>query len=193
MPICLVEAVNTMRMTKSSRRLFPAAFLMAIIIAGCTSENVPETGRYHNDQMCFSIEFHQGWEVMEGDGYEYALVEAVSPWDGDDDEFAEHISVDVEDLSASTDLDAYHAETVEAQAEVMPGFYIEEEGKVTIGGVPARFVVFGFESGGYPMTAIGYTLVKNGRGYLIAGLAQAHKFVLYRDVFRKMAASFRMD
>jgi len=182
-----------MRMTKSCKRLFPAAFLMAIIIAGCAGENVPDTGRYHNNEMCFSIEFHQGWEVVEGDGYEYALVEAVSPWDGDDDEFAEHISVDVEDLSAGTDLDAYHAETVEAQAEVIPGFYIEEEGSVTIGGVPARFVVFGFESEGYPMTAIGYTLVDNGRGYLIAGLAQAHKFVLYRDVFQKTAASFHID
>jgi hypothetical protein len=182
-----------MRMTKSCKRLFPVALLMAIIIAGCTGEHLPDTGRYHNNEMCFSIEFHQGWEVIEGDGYEYALVEAVSPWDGDDDQFAEHISVDVEDLSAGTDLDAYHAETVEAQAEVIPGFYVEEQGNATIGGMPARYVVFAFESEGYPMTAIGYTLVDNGRGYLIAGLAQAHKFVLYRDVFQKTAASFRID
>ena len=193
MPICLMEVVSTMGTTKFRTRLFPAALLMAIIIAGCSGEKVPEVGRYHNDEMCFSIEFHAGWEVIEGDGYEYALVEAVSPWDGDDDEFAEHISVDVEDLSGSTDLDAYHVETVKAQAEAIPGFYAEEEGRVTIGGMPARYVVFGFESEGYPMTAIGYTLVKNGRGYLIAGLAQAHEFVLYRDVFQQTAASFRID
>jgi hypothetical protein len=143
--------------------------------------------------MSFSIEFHPGWEILEGDGYEYALVEAVSPWEGDDDEFAEHISVDVEDLQGATDLDTYHAETVEAQAEAIPGFYVEEEGRLTISGMPARYVVFGFESEGYPMTAIGYTLIENGRGYLIAGLAQAHKFVLYRQVFQNTAESFRID
>ena len=166
---------------------------MALVIAACAGENMPDRGRYHNAEMCFSIEFHPGWEIIEGDGYEYALVEAVSPWDGDDDEFAEHISVDVEDLPAGTDLDEYHAETVEAQAQVIPGFYVEEEGRTAIGGVPARYVVFGFESDGYPMTAIGYTMIKDGRGYLIAGLAETPNFILYRDVFQKTAASFRID
>jgi hypothetical protein len=182
-----------MRITDFRKGLFPAALCMVIIITGCSSESVPEAGKYRNAEMAFSIEFHPGWEIIEGDGYEYAIVEAVSPWDGDEDEFAEHISVDVEDLPGSTDLDAYHAETVEAQAEAIPGFCVEEEGRVTIGGVPARYVVFGFESDGYPMTAIGYTLIKNGKGYLIAGLAEAHKFVLYRDVFQQTAATFRID
>jgi hypothetical protein len=166
---------------------------IALTIAGCTSDDAPEAGRYHNDDMGFSIEFHQGWEIIEGDGYEYALVEAVSPWEGDDDEFAEHVSVDAEDLPGHIDLATYHAEILEEQARVIPGFHIEEEGRVTLDAVPAEYVVFNFESEGYPMTAIGYTLVKNGRGYLIAGLAQAHKFVLYRDVFQKTAASFRTD
>jgi len=182
-----------MRISRYSRKLVPAALSLAVIMAGCASENASETGRYHNDEVGFSIEFHPGWEVVEGDGYEYALVEAVSPWDGDDDEFAEHVSVDIEDVDGGTDLDSYHAETIEAQAEAIPGFYIEEEGSMSIGGVPAKYVIFGFESEGYPMTAIGYTLLKNGRGYLIAGLAQAHTFVLYRDVFQHTAASFRID
>jgi hypothetical protein len=164
MPIWLVEEVRTMKIRKYSRLLLPVVLGSALVMAGCASDDVAETGRYHNDDMCFSIEFHPGWEVIEGDGYEYALVEAVSPWESDDDEFAEHISVDVEEVSGSADLDQYHAETVEAQAEVIPGFYIEEEGAMTIGGVPARFVVFDFETEGYPMTAIGYTLIKNGRG-----------------------------
>jgi hypothetical protein len=166
---------------------------MAIIVAGCSNDDIADRGTYHNAEMCFSMEFHPGWEIVEGDGYEYALVEAVSPWDGDDDEFAEHMSVDVEDIQGGTDLDAYHAETVEAQAEAIPGFHVEEEGRLAIGGLQARYVVFGFEMDGYPMTAIGYTMVKDGRGYLIAGLAESHKFILYRDVFQKTAESFRID
>ena len=193
MPIRLPKVVITMHITNFRRWLLPVAACTALVIAACTGENMPDTAMYRNTEMCFSIEFHPGWEIIEGDGYEYALVEAVSPWDGDDDEFAEHISVDVEDLPAGTDLDEYHAETVEAQAQAIPGLYVEEEGRTTIGGVPARYVVFGFESEGYPMTAIGYTMIKNGRGYLIAGLAETPNFILYRDVFQKMAASFRID
>ena len=182
-----------MHKTNNGRWIFAVALCMAVFTAGCAGEDVTDTGRYRNTEMSFSIEFHPGWEIIEGDGYEYALVEAVSPWDGEDDEFAEHISVDVEDIRGDTDLDEYHAETIEAQAEAIPGFYVEEEGRITLGDVPARYVVFGFECDGYPMTAIGYTLVKNGRGYLIAGLAQAHTFVLYRDVFQHTARSFRID
>jgi hypothetical protein len=193
MPIWILRVVITMYMTRNGRWLFSAALFMAILMAGCVGENVSDEGRYSNSEMSFSIEFHPGWEIIEGDGYEYALVEAVSPWDGEDDMFAEHVSVDVEDLRGDTDLDAYHTETVEAQAEAIPGFYVEEEGRTTIGGVAARYVVFGFESEGYPMTAIGYTLIKDGKGYLIAGLAEAHTFVLYKDVFQQTAASFRID
>jgi hypothetical protein len=193
MPIGLVEVVSTMQTTVAWRYLIPAMFCIGLSLAGCTSEDVPEAGRYYNEEMDFSIKFHPGWEIVEGDGYEYALVEGVSPWEDEDDEFSEHMTVDVEQLSGSVDLEAYHAETVEAQAEAIPGFYVEEEGRLTIGGVPAKYVVFGFDSDGYPMTAIGYTLVSNGRGYLIAGLAQAHKFVLYRDVFQKTADSFRIE
>ena len=182
-----------MGMTQSCKRLFPGALCLAIILAGCAGENAPQTGRYRNPEMSFSIQFHPGWEIVEGDGSEYALVEAVSPWEDEDDEFAEHVSVDVEDLPDGTDLDAYYTETVEAQAAAIPGLYVEEEGRLTIGGIPARYVVFGFELEGYPMTAIGYSLIKDGRGYLIAGLAQAHKFVLYQQVFQNTAASFRID
>jgi hypothetical protein len=182
-----------MNMIDLRKRFLSVVLLLPAIFAACAGDNVPDPGRYHNTEIGFSIEFHPGWEIVEGDGYEYALVEAVSPWDGDQDEFAEHISVDVEDIPGGTDLDDYHAETVEAQAQAIPGFYVEEEGRTTIGGVPARYVIFGFESEGYHMTAIGYTVVKNGRGYLIAGLAEARTFVLYRDVFEKTAASFRID
>ena len=182
-----------MLMTNPAKALFAVVACLALLTVGCAADRPPESGRYHHDEMCFSIEFHQGWEVIEGDGYEYALVEAVSPWEDDDDEFAEHVSVDIEDISGYADLETYHAETLDEQARVIPGFSVEEEGELTIGGVPARYVVFNFESEGYPMTAIGYTLIKNGKGYLIAGLAQAPKFVLYRGVFHKTALSLRID
>jgi hypothetical protein len=192
-PIRVEEEGNPMHTMTQSSMLLTVMLCMIFVITGCSSNDTPQGGRYRNDEMCFSIEFHQGWEVIEGDGYEYALVEAVSPWEDEDDEFAEHISVDAEDLSRATDLATYHAEILEEQARAIPGFHIEEKGRTTIDAVPAEYVVFSFESEGYPMTAIGYTMISGGRGYLIAGLAQAHKFILYRDVFEKTAASFRIE
>jgi hypothetical protein len=179
--------------TGLSKKVLPAALCLLVIAAGCREESALDAGRYHHKAGGFSIEFYQGWEIIEGDGYEYALVEAVSPWEDAEDEFAEHITVDVEEIASGTDLESYQAETLQEQAEAVPGFRLLEEGRTRVAGVPAAYVVFDFETEGYPMTAIGYALVKEGRGYLIAGLAQAHKFVLYRDVFQEMASTLRID
>jgi hypothetical protein len=171
--------------------------LMAVgtgmLLTGCSSERASDSNRYHNRDMGFSMRFHDGWEVVEGDGIDLALVEAVSPWEDDHDEFAEHMSVDVEELPWQPDLETYFAETIDEQGEYLPRFRAEEKGSIEIDGVDARWVVFAFESEGCPMRAVGYTFLKDKKAFLIAGVAQAHKFVLYKAVFDQMAASFRFD
>ena len=166
---------------------------IGVFLTGCTSEQASESGRYHNPDMGFSITFHDGWEVVEGDGIDLALVEAASPWEDDRDEFAEHISVDVEELAWQPDLETYFAETVDEQGEYLPRFRAEEKGSTTIDGVDARWIVFCFESEGYPMRAIGYTFLKDRKAFLIAGVAQARTFALYRSVFDQTAKSFHFE
>jgi hypothetical protein len=166
---------------------------IAFILASCASEQASDPGRYYNGDMGFSIKFHSGWEVVEGDGIELALVEAISPWEDDSDEYAEHISVDVEDLGWQPDLETYFAEMVDEQGDYLDGFRPGEKGSTEIDGVDARWIVFDFSSEGYPMRAVGYTFLNDRKAFLIAGVAQADKFVLYQHVFEQTAESFRFE
>ncbi len=176
----------------------PAYFVFAIISAGllafsCSSEQAAEPGRYYSRSEGFSVRFHTGWEVTEGDGVETALVEATSPWEDDLDEFSEHVTVDIEDLDREPELEVYFARLVDDQGSCLPEFRASETGDMMIDGVDVRWFKFEFTSDGYPMKAIGYTFIKNKRAYLIAGIAQAHQFMFYEGVFEETAKSFRFE
>jgi hypothetical protein len=176
----------------------PPSFIIALAIAGsmavsCSSERAQEPGRYYNNADGFSVKFHPGWSVIEGDGIETALVEATSPWEDDLDEFSEHVTVDLEDLGSEPELEVYFAQLVEDQGEYLPAFRTVETGEITIDGVDARWFTFEFINDGHPMKAVGYTFIKDKRAYLIAGIAQAHQFMFYQGVFEQTARSFRFE
>jgi len=176
----------------------PAYFFIMIAAASllafsCSREQAGEPGRYYSRSQGFSVRFHTGWKVTEGDGIETALVEATSPWEDDLDEFSEHMTVDVEDLDREPELDAYFVELMESQGGCLPEFRALETGDTVIDGTDARWFKFEFTSDGYPMMAIGYAVIKNKRACLIAGIAQAHQFMFYEGVFEETALSFRFE
>jgi hypothetical protein len=176
----------------------PAYCLIVLAVSGfiaisCSSEQAREPGRYYNHADGFSVRFHPGWTVTEGDGIETALVEATSPWEDDLDEFSEHITIDLEDLHREPELEAYFARLVEDQGDYLPAFRAVESGEAVIGGVDARWFTFEFTTDGYPMKAVGYTFINDKTAYLIAGIAQAHQFMFYQGVFEETARSFRFE
>jgi len=176
----------------------PNCCLIALAAAGliafsCSSEQAREPGRYYNHAGGFSVRFHPGWTVTEGDGIETAKVEATSPWEDDLDEFSEHITVDLEDFDREPELEIYFAELVEDQGDYLQAFRTVETGEAIIDGVEARWFTFEFTTDGYPMKAVGYTFIQDKRAYLIAGIAQAHQFMFYQGVFEETAMSFRFE
>jgi len=177
---------------------FLAYFFIALAAAGllalsCSSDQASEPGRYYSRADGFSVKFHTGWTVTEGDGIETALVEATSPWEDDLDEFSEHVTVDLEDLDREPELEVYFAQLVEDQGDCLPAFRTVETGEAMIDGVDARWFKFEFTTDSYPMKAVGYTFIKNKQAYLIAGIAQAHQFMFYEGVFEETARSFRFE
>jgi hypothetical protein len=170
-----------------------AVLTCCAVLTGCSGDSDGEPGRYSSSTYGFSIVFPQGWEIVEGDGEEVAMVEATSPWEDDDDEFSEHITVDVEDITKGTTVEVYFEETMEAQASMIPGFKTKARGRTTIDGRDAIWVEFDMEEEGGSLTVLGYAMVKGNRGYLITCIAQDRKYVSYEDVFRQAVQTFRCE
>lgn len=152
-----------------------------------------EPGRYYNEAKGFSIKFPDEWEIKEGDGIEAPLVEAVSPWEDEDDPFSEFISVDVEEFSENVDLERYTDRLRSDHAEEFPFYEEIEEGETTIDGVAAKSIVFdiGMEEG--TNRVLGFVLAREKRGYLISCVAEDSKFSDYKEIFEEAIYSFRFE
>lgn len=173
-------------------------FVLLLLAVGlglvtCSHEAAIDPDRYYDKANGFSIKYPEAWSVCEGHAEDDPVVEGLSPWEDDYDEFAEHMTVDVELIEAGTSLDSYSEETIEAQMAEIPGFEVTERGRATLDGEDAVWIVFDFESEGGMVTVLGYSLVKGERGYLISGVAQSSKFSSYRNRFEQIAESFRFE
>lgn len=173
-------------------------FVLLLLAVGlglvtCSHEAAIDPDRYYDKANGFSIKYPEAWSVCEGHAEDDPMVEGLSPWEDDYDEFAEHMTVDVELIEAGTSLDSYSEETIEAQMAEIPGFEVTERGRATLDGEDAVWIVFDFESEGGMVTVLGYSLVKGERGYLISGVAQSSKFSSYRNRFEQIAESFRFE
>jgi hypothetical protein len=180
------------------RRLSTALALVAVMVTGlalpgCVRNSGPDPGRYYDRDQRFSVKFPEDWMIREGDGGEYANVEAVSPWESDYDEFSEYVTVDVEDLESGTDLTSYFKETLDLQMEDTPGYLEKGRGDATVDDLKAKWVAFDFQSEGGTVSVLGYAFVDHNNGYLISCVAQTEKFPLYKSRFEYVVNSFRVE
>ncbi len=61
-----------MHIARISAYFAVAAIAAGLVFVACSSELAREPGRYYSTAEGFSIKFHTGWVVMEGDGIESA-------------------------------------------------------------------------------------------------------------------------
>lgn len=163
------------------------------LLSTCSGETVRIPGRYYHDGMQFSIEFPKEWEIREGDGMELSLVEAVSPWENDEDAFSEYIGVDVEELSEKVKLGELFESMRENQALEFSTFKELDKGDIKIERQDAKYLLFEFDMSEGRIRVMSYTLVKGKRGYLISCVAEASKYDRYKEAFEAAAASFRFE
>jgi hypothetical protein len=167
--------------------------LTVCLLSTCSGETIRIPGRYYHDELKFSIEMPDDWEIREGDGVESSLVEAVSPWEDDEDAFSEYIGVDVEELPGKIELDELFDSMREEQAREFSYFKELDRGDITIDRQDAKYLFFEFEIPEGRNRAISYTLVKGGKGFLISCVAEASKYDRYADAFETAAVSFRFE
>jgi hypothetical protein len=164
-----------------------------LTLPGCSRNSAPEPGRYYDKAERFSIKFPEDWMIREGDGEEYASVEAVSPWESDYDEFSEFVTVDVEQLEEGMDLAGYFELTARLEMEDTPGYRETGRGDAVIDDIKAKWIAFDFESEGGTVSVLGYALVEDDSGYLISCVGQTTKFPRYESRFEYIVNSFRAE
>ncbi len=163
------------------------------LLSMCSGETIRIPGRHYHDEMKFSIEFPKDWEIKEGDGEETCLVEAVSPWEDDEDAFSEYIGVDVEEFPEKIRLDELFDSMQEDQAREFSYFKELDRGDIEIDGQDAKYLLFEFKMVEGSNRAMSYTLVRGRKGYLISCVAEASKYDRYADAFEAAATSFRFE
>ncbi|UCG61366.1 MAG: hypothetical protein JSV52_13755 [Candidatus Zixiibacteriota bacterium] len=165
--------------------------ILAVVIlsmGGCGGGS-KEPGRYYADELDFSIKFPEGWEIqVENYGY---TVSAYSPLDSDDDMLYETISVSVENLMVSVDLDEYFDAVNRTSQSQLAYFELESAETVTIGDIRAKRAVFSYVNQGETVRSVGYCIVKGRRAYLITCISDDYSYDNYAQEFASAAESFR--
>jgi hypothetical protein len=178
--------------TALSNRLIIIAVLLSIcVIFSCGKEREP--GRYYSEAGKFSIVFPKDWEIVEGDGVSEPLVEAVSPWEDDEDRFSEYVSVDIEDFSEKMSLEEYFEKVREANSADYPDYEEYDTGDKLINNQIAKWTRFDVGSSEGVMAALGFVMIKGKRGYLISCVSDGSKYDIYKMTFDDIVSSFRIE
>lgn len=174
-----------------SRMRLAGRLLTIILTLGFLSDALAGHGRYLNREKGFSIEFPDGWKIMQ-DEME-ATVLALSPVESRDDMFCEAVSVTVNELPARMTLAEYFYKTNELARDTFEDFKPEGSGTVRINDTEAKWIMFSYRMGQGRVRALGYCLVNGQRGFLITCDTEPRKFVKYRSQLVDTAMSFRFE
>ena len=166
-----------------------AGILAAMLIGGC-AKGPAEPGRFASAKDGFSIAFPPDWERQEG--LMGSAVNARSPAEGEADPFRENVTVVVERippgmaLATYVDLNLANLQKVLAEGEAV------EAADATIGGHPARRIVYTLAIGKLRVRNAVYLLVSGGRGYAVTCSALPETFDRYEERFAEVVGTLRL-
>ena len=150
-------------------------------------------GRYYDKEKGFSIQFPADWERIAGPQAMGAAILALSPPEGQEDQYRENVNVFTDDAPAEKNLEEYFQETMAGAHKLLTDLVEYEKDQVTLGGVPARRIVISHRLGQVSVKAIEYVLVKGKRGYAITCSAAPEQFDKYKPTFEEIAKGFKLE
>lgn len=183
--------LSVRRITLLSRMIL--TFIFIFVYSACSRHHCTEPGCYHNKEKGFLITFPKEWNIEEGDGETEPIVEAVSPWEDDEDRFSEYVSVDIEELAEKMSLEDYFLQLRKEQSLDFPYFEEHDRGDVAINNRDAKWILFDVGSSEGIVRVLGFVLIKGKRGYLISCVAEGSKYDSYAETFEEIAYSFRLE
>lgn len=127
------------------------------------------------------------WEVMDQNlGLDLvALAPAVKP----DDLFRQNLNVISIKMDTPLSLDEYYGYNVESLRELLENFDLENSQNVTIGGSPAKKIVFTHTVGPVNVKVIQYLTIVGKKAYVVTFTADTLSFDKYNQAFDDIAKS----
>jgi len=178
-----------MRAMNSAVRVIAMIVCASIVLVPACKKRDPN--RYSNAEKGFSIRLPSSWEKQENVMGTDLIV--VSPAEGPEDSFRENFNVLVENLKADMTLDQYYQAGIPVFERYTKEFAQHEHGYTALDGEKARWDVVSHKMGPLRIKVLLYTMIRQGRGYLITFSAADDRFGQYKDMFCKIAESFRFE
>ncbi len=158
-----------------------------LFLSSCKSQN---SKRYINNKDSFSIEFPANWEVKEN--YFRTTVMALSPLENSSDNFRENVNVVVETIPPGTSLNEYFSSSIKNMRQLNK-FNDEFSGIEKFGKAETKWLYYTHEMDAYKFKVILYQLVKGNKGYSITCTAKAEDFDKFKNQFKNIASTFKME
>ena len=162
------------------------------ILKGTTTfkQDTPnKLSRYYSKDKGFSIKFPNKWEKKEG--FERAVVIALSPREGPSDEFRENVGVDmVYILDLEKSMQIYSTANMN---KAIPNYQEHGRGQIVIDGQDAKWLIYSCEIKTRETVQLIYMLAKNRYMCVITCVAAPSQFLRYKNQFEEIAQSFKFE
>ena len=170
-------------------RAIPVVMALLLVV-GCTGET-EDPGRYHSEAGGFSLVIPEDWEKQEK-VMGCALI-ALSPLEGQGDQFRENVTVVVEELPRKLSLDDYVGLSRQNLEKLMTDFEVEEEADVEIGGIAAKQLVYAHRMGQINPKVLQYVLVEGKKGLALTCTATPESYDKYLEQFQTIVKSLQLE
>ena len=177
-------------MKKITTLLLSASLVLGVLaLTACQQK---EAGRYYySDEYNFSIKVPDTWNTSEGlMGTNLAIL---SPLEGKDDAFSDNITIIIQELPMTMDLDEYFEAGKASSASILDNYTELEHEKIQLDNKETIEYTYTYTMGGQDLKGIAYIFLDGTISYLINGSSTASGFDEYVDAFKETAKSFRSE
>ena len=146
-------------------------------------------GRYHSQKFYYSIRFPDGWMTKR---LSDAIVHCKAPG-GDAHGLPAYVEVKVTDPKEARNVDEYSQLYAEKSRETLEGYQELDQGKISLAGTNARWLVVAGNLRGITIKFKVYMMVRGLYGYEITYYAQTDDFPAYVNSFEDIVQSFEFE
>jgi serine/threonine-protein kinase len=144
---------------------------------------------YQNPDYGFKINYPQGWSQKQRDDFFTSGVVFNSVLNGTDDNFAENVSILVENLPHNTSLDRYTDDSIR-EIKTLSDPNVSEPQSISIANKMGKTVTYMGEDNGYSVKRRQTWTVNGDRVYILTYTATPKQFDTYLSTVDKMLESF---
>lgn len=171
--------------------IFVTLIILGLVLDGCSPTPPQEPGRILHRSKGFSIKFPNGWDKMKDEEGVIAAKDVLS--DTEAEKFGARVVVVVRKMRKGFDFVKEYQQYLDSTPNTYVDFELQEDKKVTVGGVETRCLLFSETKGNMRLQNLQYMFPKEDNLYCITCSSTEHRFPYYKSEFEEIVQSFRFE